>query len=129
MTLPATGARYREMHPDLEAPEPSLITVGGPQLTKVQRAALPDLLAEGAASYGLMGEVSTTAPVAEVIRCEFGVGHHPAHVSRILKAVRWTVQKPLRLSTRRKELRCISQQTSFRSALRPLQPTCSTSRR
>jgi transposase len=56
------------------------------------RAALPDLLANGAASYGLMGEVWTTARVAEVIRREFRVRHYPAHVGRIPKAARWTVQ-------------------------------------
>ncbi len=74
-----------------------------PKLTAEQRARLPEVLAKGAESYGFIGDVWTAARVAEVIRREFGVRHHPAHVSRILKELRWTVQKPVKRSTRRKE--------------------------
>jgi transposase len=73
------------------------------KLTAEQRAKLPELLAKGAEAYGFIGEVWTTARVAEVIRREFGVRHHPAHVSRILKAIRWTVQKPVRRASQRDE--------------------------
>lgn len=73
------------------------------KLTAEQRAKLPELLAKGAEAYGFIGEVWTTARVAEVIRREFGVRHHPAHVSRILQAVRWTVQKPVRRARQRDE--------------------------
>jgi transposase len=62
-----------------------------PKLTATQRAQLPDLLGQGAEAYGFIGQVWTTARVAEVIRREFGVRHHPAHVSRILRAIEWTV--------------------------------------
>src|SRR5919112_854094 len=55
------------------------------QLTAAQQATLPSLLAKGAEAYGFIGAVWTTARVAVVIRREFGVRHHPAHVSRILK--------------------------------------------
>ena len=72
-----------------------------PKLTAEQRAQLPTLLARGAEAYGFIGDVWTTARVAEVIRREFGVRHHPAHVSRILKAIGWTVQKPIQRSRRR----------------------------
>jgi transposase len=61
-----------------------------------QRANLPDLMAKGAEASGFIGDVWTTARVAEVIRREFGVRHHPAHVSRILRALRWTAQRPVR---------------------------------
>jgi transposase len=74
-----------------------------PKLTAEQRARLPALLAQGAEAYGFIGNVWTTARVAEVIRREFGVRHHPAHVSRILTAIRWTVQKPVKRSTQRNE--------------------------
>ena len=74
-----------------------------PKLTKMQRAQLPDLLAQGAEAYGFIGDVWTTARVAEVIRREFRVRHHPAHVSRILRAIGWTVQKPVKRSTKRDE--------------------------
>ena len=72
-------------------------------LPREQRAQLPALLARGAEAYGFIGNVWTTARVAEVIRREFGVRHHPAHVSRILGAIRWTVQKPIKRSTQRNE--------------------------
>jgi transposase len=71
------------------------------KLTAEQRATLPDLLAKGAETYGFIGEVWTTARVAEIIREEFGVRYHPAHVSRILGAIRWTVQKPIRQASQR----------------------------
>jgi transposase len=74
-----------------------------PKLTAAQRAQLPDLLAQGAEAYGFIGNVWTTTRVAEVIRREFGVRHHPAHVSRILGTIRWTVQKPARRASQRNE--------------------------
>ena len=74
-----------------------------PKLTAEQRSQVPALLAKGAEAYGFIGEVWTTARVAEVIRREFGVRHHPAHVSRILKALRWTVQKRVQRATQRDE--------------------------
>lgn len=86
-----------------------------PKLTAVQRAQLPTLLARGAESYGFIGAVWTTARVAEVIRREFGVRHHPAHVSRILKAIRWTPQKPQQRSAQRDE----AQIAAFRAERHP----------
>ncbi|MGH3803210.1 MAG: winged helix-turn-helix domain-containing protein [Pseudonocardiaceae bacterium] len=74
-----------------------------PTLTVEQRAQLPTVLAKGAEAYGFIGDVWTTARVAAVIGREFGVRHHPAHVSRILGAIRWTVQKPVKRSTQRNE--------------------------
>lgn len=74
-----------------------------PKLTTAQRGQLPAVLAKGAEAYGFIGNVWTTARVAEVIRREFGVRHHPAHVSRILRAIRWTVQKPVKRSSQRNE--------------------------
>ena len=75
-----------------------------PKLTAAQREQLPALLAKGAEAYGFVGEVWTGARVAEVIRREFGVRHHPAHVSRILAAIRWTVQQPVRRASQRDEV-------------------------
>jgi len=45
----------------------------------------------------------TTARVAAIIRQAFGVQHHPAHLSRILAAIHWTVQKPVRRASQRDE--------------------------
>jgi transposase len=74
-----------------------------PRLTAEQRARLPELLAGGAKVYGFRGEVWTCARVAEVIRKEFGVSYHPAHVSRLLKALRLSLQKPTRRADQRDE--------------------------
>jgi transposase len=41
--------------------------------------------------------------VAEVIRREFGVSYHPSHVSRLLKALRQSSQKPERRANQRNE--------------------------
>lgn len=65
-----------------------------PKLARTELARLPELLAEGAEAYGFRGEVWTCARVARVIASEFGVSYHKAHVSRLLKGLAWTPQKP-----------------------------------
>jgi transposase len=74
-----------------------------PKLTAEQRGSLPSLLARGAEAYGFLGNVWTTKRVATVIKREFGVSYHPAHVSRLLRQERLSVQKPIRRATQRKE--------------------------
>src|SRR5215210_6403390 len=59
-----------------------------PRLSEKERAQLPELLAQGAQAHGFRGDVWTCERVAIVIRREFGVSYHPAHVSRLLKALR-----------------------------------------
>ncbi len=68
----------------------------GPQakLSAEQLAELPGLLNRGSEAFGFRGEVWTTKRVAEVIKREFGVSYHPAHCSRILRAIKHSVQKP-----------------------------------
>lgn len=72
--------------------------LSGEQLSK-----LPDLLSHGAEAYGFRGELWTCRRVAEVIREEFGVSYHKAHVSRLLKALRWTPQVPVERASQRDE--------------------------
>jgi transposase len=67
-----------------------------PRLSEQQRMKLPELLERGAEAHGFRGEVWTCERVAIVIRKEFGVSYHPAHVSRLLKALRQSLQKPQR---------------------------------
>jgi transposase len=74
-----------------------------PRLSEEQRAKVPELLERGAEAHGFRGEVWTCARVAEVIRREFGVSYHPAHVSRLLKALRQSLQKPQRRANQREE--------------------------
>ena len=74
-----------------------------PRLSEDERARLPELLAEGAEAHGFRGDVWTCERVAEVIRREFGVSYHPAHISRLLKKLRLSLQKPERRADQRDE--------------------------
>jgi transposase len=74
-----------------------------PRLSKEQRAKVPELLERGAEAHGFRGDVWTCERVAEVIRKEFGVSYHPTHVSRLLKALRHSLQKPQRRANQRDE--------------------------
>jgi transposase len=80
------------------------VASGAPlRLSEERLAELPNLLARGAESHGFRGEVWTCERVGEVIRREFGVRYHPAHVSRLLKKLRLSLQKPQRLADQRDE--------------------------
>jgi transposase len=72
-----------------------------PRLSAEQLAQLPTLLSYGAEAYGFLGDVWTSRRVAAVIKREFGVVYHRAHVSRLLRQIGWSVQKPLRRATQR----------------------------
>ena len=74
-----------------------------PKLTVEQRAQLPAILAKGADRYDFIGNVWTTKRVAAVIKREFGVSDHPAHVSRLLRQVGLSPQKPVVRATQRDE--------------------------
>lgn len=74
-----------------------------PRLTLEQRAQIPELLKPGAEAFGFRGDIWTCARVAEVIRREFGVSYHPAHVSRILRDCGWSLQKPVRRASQQNE--------------------------
>src|SRR3954468_2692259 len=74
-----------------------------PRLSQEQRAKLPELLERGARAHGFRGEVWTCERVAEVIRREFGVSYHPAHVSRMVRALGLSLQKPSRRADQRDE--------------------------
>lgn len=64
---------------------------------------IPDLLSHGAEAYGFRGELWTCSRIAEVIREEFAVSYHKAHVSRLLKVLRWTPQIPVERASQRDE--------------------------
>ncbi len=73
------------------------------RLSQGDRERLPELLKRGAESFGFRGELWTCSRVGKVIQHEFGVKYHPAHVSRILKELGWTPQKPIRRAKQRQE--------------------------
>jgi transposase len=71
------------------------------RLSREQLTRLPALLQRGAEAFGFRGQVWTRARVAVVIRFDFGVSYHPVHVGRLLKAIRWSPQKPMRRARQR----------------------------
>src|SRR5918992_1050570 len=77
---------------------------GAPRrLSANQLTRLPALLQRGAEAYGFRGQLWTRRRVAEVIRLEFGISYHAVHVGRLLKAIRWSPQKPARRARQRDE--------------------------
>jgi transposase len=73
------------------------------RLTDEQLARLPTLLHQGPEVYGFRGAVWTRSRIAVVIRVAFGISYHPAHVSRVCQAIRWSPQKPARRARQRDE--------------------------
>jgi transposase len=61
------------------------------------------ILGKGAVAYGFRGEIWTCTRVACVIWQQFGVHYHKAHVSRLLKRLEWTPQKPRQKAKQRDE--------------------------
>ena len=74
-----------------------------PRLNEEQRAHLKEVLLQGAEAYGFRGEVWTCKRVAEVIRKEFGISYHPAHVSWVIRQLGLSLQKPMRRANQRND--------------------------
>jgi transposase len=91
----------REGGPEALASKP---VPGRPKkLTEAQRQELLRILARGAEAYQFRGDVWTTKRVASMIQQEFGVRYHPAHISKLLRGLGWSVQKPVRRASQRDE--------------------------
>jgi transposase len=80
-----------------------IATGAPPRLSEKQRTELPKLLAKGAPAHGFRADVWTCERVGEVIRRRFGLRYHPAHVSRLLRALGLSIQKPKRRANQRNE--------------------------
>jgi transposase len=74
-----------------------------PRLSRRQKDRIPEFLWHGAEAYGFAGEVWTCARVALVIQEELGILYHKDHVGRLLKALHWTPQMPIRRAIQRDE--------------------------
>ena len=61
------------------------------------------LLLKGALAWGYTTDLWTTSRIAEVIRHEFRVRFHRAHVGRLLARLGWSCQKPERRAIERDE--------------------------
>lgn len=73
------------------------------RLSAEQLARLPELLERGAEHFGFRGEVWTRKRIGAVIEREFGVSYTPVHVGRLVKAIRWSSQKPIERASQRNE--------------------------
>ena len=67
-----------------------------PRMGQAQEQALVDCLLQGAEAHGFRGARWTCTRVGVLIEMKFGIHYHPAHVSRLLRALDWTPQKPAR---------------------------------
>lgn len=68
-----------------------------PSLSDDQQRILTDILDSGPVAYGFTSGVWTCPMVARVIDEEFSVSYHPAHVSRILHELKFSVQRPKKM--------------------------------
>jgi transposase len=75
-----------------------------PRLSPAERRQLVKLLTRGALHAGYRTDLWTLPRVAELIHQEFGVRYHPAHVWKVLTALRWSCQKPERRAVERDEV-------------------------
>ena len=67
-------------------------------LTRVERALL-----QGAPAHGFATDLWTLPRIATVIRRLTGVQFHPGHVWYLLRALQWSVQRPVRQARERNE--------------------------
>jgi transposase len=77
-----------------------------PRLSAEQRAQLPALLARGAEAYGFRGDVWTARRAAQLIADTFGVRYHRDHVSRLLRQLGWSRQRPMKRAGQRSSREC-----------------------
>jgi transposase len=66
-----------------------------PRLTAEQRAQLRTVLEQGAEAAGFEGNVWTSRRIVTVIRRAFGVRYHRAHISRLVRSLGLSLQKPV----------------------------------
>ena len=65
-----------------------------PKLSAADKQKLAEKLEQGALAAGFPTEQWTQARVKEVIKREFGVHYHRDYISRLLRGMGWSVQKP-----------------------------------
>jgi transposase len=74
-----------------------------PRLGPAELARIRRVLDRGPVAAGFDNDRWTLARIAQVIEQTTGVAHHPGHVWRILKAMRWSLQRPARKAVERDE--------------------------
>jgi transposase len=73
------------------------------RLSDLQLHALLALLDLGPEAFGFRGDLWTSQRIAQVIEYEFGVQYHPDYVSRLLRQLHWSYQKPISRAAQRDE--------------------------
>jgi transposase len=76
---------------------------GQSKLSTEQLAALPEILARGAAAYGFRGAVWTRSRIRQVIQDVFGVKYHVDHMSFLMRKIGWTQQTPRRIAAQQNQ--------------------------
>jgi transposase len=69
-----------------------------PKLSEPQRHALTKILLKGSVAAGYRTGLWSCARVSEVVRKQFGVSYHPAHMGRVLHDLGFSPQKPRRVA-------------------------------
>jgi transposase len=73
------------------------------RLTSEQLHSLAALLDRSPSSFGFHGEVWTTKRIATLIKREFKVQYHPDHISRLVRKLGFSQQKPEHKAKQRDE--------------------------
>lgn len=74
-----------------------------PKLSQVQQRELLRLLEAGPEAAGFAGQLWTGPRVGELIQREFGVTYHVRYLPTLLRSLGWSVQKPKRRASERKD--------------------------
>lgn len=64
---------------------------------------LEKILLKGASAIGFHTDLWTCPRVAQIIERDFGIHYHTHHVSKLLRSLGWTPQKPIRRAMERDE--------------------------
>ena len=69
-----------------------------PKLSEKQRRALTKILLKRPVAAGYRTDLWSCARVSKVVRKQFGVSYHPAHMGRVLHDLGFSPQKPRRVA-------------------------------
>lgn len=72
-------------------------------LTQVQLDTLKQMLVKGALHYNFPTDNWTRERIASLVPGQFAVGYHPAHISKLMRRIGFTLQKPERKSFKKEE--------------------------
>ena len=74
-----------------------------PKLDAPHRRRLERALLKGAKASGFPTDLWTCPRIVQVVRKQFGVSYHRAHVGRLLRSLGWSAQRPERRAVERDE--------------------------